>query len=105
VDGVLRGRPFYRADRLDLALPALNGIAVLGLIIWIKWKLRRHAWFWLTLTVIVSLHAALVAFVPWTENWVPAVSIAAIDSLDVVLILSIVSVVANVMHAPETADQ
>jgi len=97
--------PFYRADRLDLALPALNAILVLGLIIFIEWKFRRRAWFWLTMTVIVSLHLALVAFVPWTDKWAPAASIAGIDSLDLVLILSILSVVSNVLQARETADE
>ena len=97
--------PFYRADRLDLALPALNAIAVLGLIIFMKWKFRRRAWFWLTMTVIVLLHLALIAFVPWTDKWIPAVTTAGIDSLDLVLILSILSVVSNTLHGHEAADE
>ena len=53
---------FDHLGRFDLARPALYSIAMLAIAI--KWKLRRHVWFWITLVVIV----ALILFVPWTTK-------------------------------------
>ena len=52
------------------------------------------------MTVIVALHVPLILFVPWGTRWVPALAIAAIDSLDFCLILWILSFVGNLMGGP-----
>jgi chromate transport protein ChrA len=91
---------FDRFGRLNLMLPIWNSVAVLGLMFVLKWRLRRHAWFWITMTVIVALHVPLILFVPWGTRWVPALAIAAIDSLDFCLILWILSFVGNLMGGP-----
>lgn len=38
--------------KLQLALPLMNIVGVLGLMIFFKWKLRKQAWFWITMTVM-----------------------------------------------------
>jgi chromate transport protein ChrA len=100
---------FDRFGRLNLMLPIWNSVAVLGLMFVLKWRLRRHAWFWITMTVIVALHVPLILFVPWGTRWVPAMAIAAIDSLDFCLILWILSFVGNLMggprEGPKTAER
>ena len=65
-----------------------------------KWRLRRHTWFWITMTVIVALHVPLILFVPWGTRWVPALAIAAIDSVDFCLILWVLSFIGNLMGGP-----
>ena len=94
---------FDHFGRLNIALPILNVVAVLGFMFVLKWRLRRHAWFWITMTVIVALHVPLILFVPWGTRWVPALAIAAIDSLDFCLILWILSFVGNLMKGSKTA--
>jgi hypothetical protein len=91
---------FDHFGKLNLMLPIWNSVAVLGLMFVLKWRLRRHAWFWITMTVIVALHVPLILFVPWGTRWVPALAIAAIDSLDFCLILWILSFVGNLMGGP-----
>jgi len=71
----------------------------------LKWRLRRHAWFWITMTVIVALHVPLILFVPWGTRWVPALAIAAIDSLDFCLILWILAVVGKFIEGPRTSER
>ena len=92
---------FERFGKLDLVLPILNSIGVLGFMIAQKRKLWRHAWFWGTMTIIAALHVPLILFVPWTTRWVPALAIAVIDSVDFCLILWILSVVEKVMREPK----
>jgi hypothetical protein len=91
--------------KMDLALPTLNSVAVVGFAIALKRKLGRHAWFWGIMAIIAALHVPLVLFVPWGSKWVPALAIAAIDSLDFCLILWILAVVGKFMGEQKTAEK
>ena len=88
--------------RLNMALPILNCIAVLGLLIALRWKLKRHVWFWIAMTIIAALHFLLIWYIPWTTKWVPALAIAGIDSADFCLILWVLSAVGRVMQGSTT---
>ena len=90
--------------KLYLALPLLNSIGMLGFMVVVKWKLRRHAWFWVTMMIAAALHVPLILFIPWTTKWVLALAIAAIDSADFCVILAILSVVGKFMGGPEASE-
>ena len=94
---------FDNFGKLDLVLPIMNTIVVLGLMLGFKRKLWRHGWFWGTMAVIAALHVPLILFVPWTTRWVPALAIAVIDSVDFCLILWILAVIEKVMREPKGA--
>jgi hypothetical protein len=96
---------FDNLGRFDLARPTLFSIAMFGVAIAIKWKLRRHVWFWITITVIVALHALLILVVPWTTKWVPAIVIIPIGIADLYAMLWILSVVGKFMEAPKTSER
>lgn len=91
--------------RFDLALPTVNSIAVVGFTIALKRKLGRHVWFWITMGILAALHVPLVLFVPWTTMWVPALAIAAIDSGDLILMLTILSVVSNLVGEQKNTER
>ena len=76
-----------RFGRLNMSLPLLNSIGVFGLLIYLKWNLRRQLLFWAALAAFAVLHALFIWYVPWTEKWVPAVAIAGISSIDFCLML------------------
>ena len=96
---------FDSFGKLDLILPTINSILVLGFMIGFKRKLWRHAWFWETMAAIAALHVPLILFVPWTTRWVPAMAIAGVDSLDFCLILWILAVVGKLMREPKGAER
>lgn len=83
----------------------MNSILVIVFTFAIQWKLRRHVWFWITMTVIVALHVPLILFVPWTSKWVPAPAIAGIDTADICVIFLIVSVVGKLLEGPEISKR
>jgi hypothetical protein len=89
---------FDHFGRFELALPTMNCIGVLGILIALKWKLRQYTWFWITMIIIAALHAYLLLLIPWTTNWVPAMAIAGIDSIDLVVILTILTIVGNFLE-------
>jgi hypothetical protein len=91
---------FDRLGRLDLALPILNRIGVLGFVLVLKWRLSRRVWFWITMTIVVALHVLLILSISWTTKWVPASAFAGAASLDLIVILAILSVVGKFMEGP-----
>jgi len=91
---------FDHFGRFALALPTLNSIFVLGFVIAVKWKLRRHAWFWVTIAILAALHVLLILFVPWTTKWVPALAIAGADSADFCIALWILALVGRFIRRP-----
>lgn len=84
--------------------PILNSVGVFGFLFYLKWRLRQHGWFWITMTAVAALHVLLILFVPWTNNWVPALVTAGIDSLDICLVFWILGVVEELTGGPKDND-
>ncbi len=95
---------FDNFGKLELVLPTLNSIAVLGFMLVLKRKLWPHAWFWITMVILAALHIPLVLFVPWTTRWVPALAVAAIDSGDLIVMLAILAVVGKLVGGPKASE-
>ncbi|MFZ0137870.1 MAG: hypothetical protein WAK89_12465 [Candidatus Sulfotelmatobacter sp.] len=102
---VLLGLLFVYFGRFDLARSALVSVAMVALAIAMRWKLRRHVWFWVTMTFLAALHLPLILFVPWTTKWVPAIVIIPIGTADLYAMLAIVSVVGKIRGRAETSKR
>jgi hypothetical protein len=90
--------------RFDLASPTINCLVVLGFVITLKWKLRRYVWFWIAMIIVAALHILFLMFVPWTTTWILGLVVAAIDAVDLLVILAILSVVRRFMERPKIAE-
>jgi hypothetical protein len=91
---------FLSIGRFELARPAMVSVAMVGLAITMRWKLRKHVWFWITMTILAALHVPLILFVPWTTRWIPAILIAPIGIADLYAMLWVISVVAKSKGEP-----
>jgi hypothetical protein len=91
---------FISLGRFELARPTMVSVAMIGLAITMRWKLRKHVWFWITMTILAALHLPLILFVPWTTRWIPAVLIAPIGIADLYAMLWFISVVAKFIGEP-----
>lgn len=104
VGALLLGLLFVYFGRFDLARPTLISAGMVATAIAMRWKLKRHGWFWGTMTILVALHVPLILFVPWTTKWVPALLIIPIGFADLYVMLWVLSVVGKFMegsNAPE----
>jgi hypothetical protein len=95
---------FLYFGRFDLARPTLVSVTMLALAIAMRWKLRRHAWFWITMACLAALHLPLILFVPWTTRWIPAFVIAPFGIADLYAMLWILSVVGKFAQESETSE-
>jgi hypothetical protein len=97
---VLLALLFVSIGRFDLARPTIVSIAMVGLAITMRWKLRKQVWFWITMTILAALHLPLILFIPWTIKWIPAILIAPFGIADLYLMLWVLSVVGKFMGEP-----
>jgi hypothetical protein len=93
---------FVSFGRFDLARPIMVSLAMVGLAVTMRWKLRKHIWFWITMTVLAALHVPLILFVPWTTKWIPAILIAPVGIADLYMMLWVLAVVGKLMGERET---
>ncbi len=96
---------FVYFGRFDLARPSLISVAMVSIAIVLRWKLRQHAWFWITMTFLAVLHLTLILFVPWTTKWIPAFLIAPFGVADLYVMLWVLAVVGKFMGKQETTKR
>lgn len=91
--------------RIQLVWPSMLTVIVLGVVIRFKWKLRKQAWFWVTMAVIAVLHILWVLFVPWTTKWIPVFVYIGIATADFCLILWILLVVERLVGQQKNTER
>jgi hypothetical protein len=96
---------FGQWGRLELVLPILNSIFVLGFVVVLKWKMRAHAWFWIAMAIFAALHTLLISLIPWTTKWIAASAIAGIDTIDFCAMLAVLSVVGSFLERRNTPSR
>jgi len=105
---ILGGLPvlilFDHFGKYNIARPTLTSIIMVTIAVAMRWKLRRHAWFWGTMIVFAALHVPLILFVPWTTKWVPAFVIIPIGMVDLYIMLLTLSVVGKYMEGPKASE-
>lgn len=89
---------FDRFGQATLARPILFSVAIIVITIALRWKLRGHAWFWITMAFLAALHVPLILFIPRTEKWIPALVITPIGIVDSYAMLWVVAIVRNLME-------
>lgn len=104
VGALVLGLLFVYFGRFDLARPTLFSVAMVAIAIAMRWKLRRHPWFWGTITILAALHVPLILFVPWTTKWVPALLIIPFGLADLSVMLWVLSVVGKFMEGPNAPE-
>jgi hypothetical protein len=81
--------PLNHVGRLELALPILGSFAIFSFLLMLKWNLRSRIWFWMMLLIL-----------PWTAKWVSPLVTGGIASVDLCLLLAIVSAAGRLIDGP-----
>jgi len=80
------------------------GAGMILIVMKVRWELRKHKWFWLTMFFIVAAHVPLVVFAPWTSRWIPAVGILPIGVADIAVMFGCLHIIEKWMRVDETSD-
>ena len=95
--GVAGGYVLDHAGRLNLEFPLIVSGCALGFVIAVKWELRRSPWFWIAMAALTALHVPLFMFVPWTGKWIPALAMAGWATVDLIVMLAVLDLLARFM--------
>ncbi len=90
---------FDQFGKLAIARPTFYSVAIIIVTVAMRWKLKGHVWFWVTMAFLVALHVPLILFIPWTTKWIPALVLIPIGIADSYMMLWILSVVGKRMKA------
>jgi hypothetical protein len=96
---------FDHFGQLALARPTMISAAMVVIAIAMRWQLKRHVWFWITIIVFAALHVPLILFIPWTTRWVPALAIIPIGIADLCTMLRVLSVVGKLMEGKRQSNR
>lgn len=62
------------------------------------WKMKSFAWFWMTVTILIALHALLVFLVPWPTGRLSGMALLPILALDYGLVWGCIKLVEKVVE-------
>jgi len=87
-----------------MSLPVIGSAIALVFVLYVKRRLWRKWWLWLTVALLGLIHALMIWVLPWSEAWHPAIIGGAIISVDVCLIFWILATVEALVEGRTTAD-
>jgi len=94
----------HRFGRFELARPIMFSVTMIGVTIAMRWKLKVHVWFWITVAFLTALHVPLILFVPWTTKWIPALVLIPFGTADLYVMLWVISIVGKSQKEPMTTQ-
>lgn len=68
---------------------------------WMRWELRAHYWFWVTISTIAIAESLAVFLIPWTSKWIPAIAILPMAIGDAVVILWLIDTIRRWIEPPQ----
>jgi hypothetical protein len=92
---------FDHFGKLALARTTVFSVSIIIIAIAMRWKLKGHVWFWITMVALAALHVPLILFIPWNAKWIPVLVIIPIGITDLYAMLWVVSVVGKFMGGPK----
>ena len=57
------------------------------------WDLRRHTWFWVTLTIVIAVHVLLVLLIPWTSKSYPGTLLLPVAAVDYGIVYGVIKLI------------
>lgn len=127
VEGIDKKGPFDRLTRKAALVVTLCGVlfyfifdsvcgpatgraasicaAMIVTVAWMRWDLRKHFWFWLTMAFVILLHVPLVMFIPWTNGNYPGVVLLPGALLDLAVVYGCVKFVETQMEKSTNANR
>jgi hypothetical protein len=72
----------------------------------LRWKLRKHVWFWATIVFILALHVPLLFIVRWPQSNVPTIAYSLpLGTVDFLLIMGAISLAQKVFSKGSSSDE
>jgi hypothetical protein len=84
---------FDSFGHFELVRPVAVSTAMIAIAVAFRWQLRHHLWFWVVVVITVVLHVLVIVYQSWSTSWVPAAVLAGYGTIDLYVILVVISIV------------
>lgn len=64
---------FIYIGKAELGFTACIVLAMSMIAVRLRWKLRKHGWFWATIVLILALHVPLLFIIRWPQSSIPTI--------------------------------
>jgi hypothetical protein len=89
---------------MGFTLVLVLGLAMIA--IKLRWKLRKHVWFWATIVLVFALHVPLLFIVRWPQSNVPTIAYSLpLGIADFLLIMGAISIAQKVFSKGSSSDE
>lgn len=65
---------FVYLGKAEMGFTVCIALGMVMVAIKLRWKLRRHAWFWATIALILALHIPFLFIVRWPQTKIPTIA-------------------------------
>jgi hypothetical protein len=97
---------FVYLGKAELGFTACIVLGMIALAVKLRWKFRKHAWFWVTIALILALHIPLLSIVRWPQTNIPTRVIALpLGITDFLLISGAISLAAKMFSKGHSSDE
>jgi hypothetical protein len=96
---------FVYLGKAEMGFNAYIISCAVAIAIRLRWKLRRHAWFWVTIALILALHIPLLFLVRWPQTNIPTIAFSLpLGIVDFLLISGAIRLAEKFFAKSESAD-
>jgi hypothetical protein len=96
---------FIFIGKAELGFTACIVLAMSMIAVRLRWKLRRHVWFWATIALILLLHIPLLFIVRWPKSNVPTIAYSLpLGIADFLLIISAINLAQRVFSKDSSSN-
>lgn len=97
---------FIYIGKAEMGFSACIVLAMSMIAVRLRWKLRKHIWFWATIAFILALHIPLLFVVRWPQSNVPTIVYSLpMGIVDFLLIMSAVSLAQRAFSKGFSSDE
>jgi hypothetical protein len=65
------------------------------------WNLRKHAWLWVTLAIVIAVHVLLVLLIPWTSKSYPGTLLLPVAAVDYGIVYGVIKLIEKMMKGSQ----
>ena len=97
---------FIYLGKAEMGFTASIVLGMSILAIRLRWKLRKHVWFWATIALILALHLPLLFIVRWPRSNVPTIAYSLpLGIVDFLLIMGAISLAQKVFSKGSSFEE
>lgn len=99
---------FHFLGKEDMGRTAALVLGMSLLAVRLRWKLRKHVWFWATVIAVFCLHIPLILRFRWPDRWISGTELLPFGLADLLIMLGciwLVEKVATIMTRPTNPNR